>query len=356
MRVIQLLPTIAYGDAIGNHVLALRKVIENWGFETGIWAENLDERLSSDTAERMDRFPRLTSQDVIIYHGSGGSALNTLLPTLPGRKVMIYHNITPPEWFHGYSEQTEAMTANGQREIRALAGKLDYCLAVSEYNKRGLLDMGYNCPVDVCPILISFDEYCRAPSMEVLRRNADGKTKILFVGRVSPNKKHEDVIRAFYAYHKEFNSQSRLYLIGGQMDTYFRRLRRYAQTLKIEEDVIFTGHIPTEELLAYYQMADVFLCMSEHEGFCVPLVEAMYFGVPVVAYASTAIPETLGIGGVLLRDKSPGQAAREIYRLTTDPRLRRTVIDRQRRRLVDFYPENIMAILERTLLRFIKGE
>ena len=156
--------------------------------------------------------------------------------------------------------------------------------------------MGYTCPIDVCPILIPFSDYEKEPDRRVLRRyKGDGKTNLLFVGRIAPNKKQENVIRAFYFYHKYYSPDSRLFLVGSWsgMESYYERLCDYVKALGIAEHVVFTGHIRFDEILAYYHLADVFLCMSEHEGFCVPLVEAMYFHVPIVAYSCAAVPDTL---------------------------------------------------------------
>jgi glycosyltransferase involved in cell wall biosynthesis len=157
-----------------------------------------------------------------------------------------------------------------------------------------------------------------------MERMNDGRHNILFVGRISPNKKQEDVIRAFCCYRKEYDPESRLILIGsaGSMENYLEALKDYVRQLGLEESVVFPGHIRFAEILAYYRTADVFLCMSEHEGFCVPLVEAMYFGVPIAAYAAAAVPDTLGNGGLLLDSKEPAYAAAAMDRIIRDEGLR----------------------------------
>ena len=122
----------------------------------------------------------------------------------------------------------------------------------------------------------------------------DDYVNILFTGRVVPNKKQEDVIEAFYYYKRFIQPKSRLILVGSfaGIDKYHDQLEAYVNKLGLE-DVIFTGQIKFDEILAYYQLADLFLCMSEHEGFCVPIVEAMYFNVPVIARDTSAIAWTL---------------------------------------------------------------
>lgn len=358
MQIVQLLPAIAYGDAIGNDTLAIRDMILEMGFETHIYAEIIDNALPKGTAEPFSRFPDLHDDDIIIYHGSTGSELNFKLPELGGRKMMIYHNVTPPEFFRPYSREVENNVNYGLQGIQNLADKLDYCIADSEFNKNDLRCMGYTCPIDVCPILIPFSDYEKRPNQEILRTyRDDGYVNVLFVGRIAPNKKQENVIRAFYFYHKYFNPKSRLILAGswGNMEKYRDRLRTYTRRLDLTQDVSFTGQIKFDEILAYYRIADVFLCMSEHEGFCVPLIEAMYFDVPVVACRSTAIPETLGGSGVLLEDGLPQNAAREIDRVVRSEPLRTEILEKQRARLADFSYEKVNLRLKTLLSGFLGG-
>lgn len=344
MRIIQLLPTLSFGDAVGNDALAIRKILKEAGYETGIYAENIDPRLPRGTAKPVRELPRLRDEEIILYHGSTGTKLNFDLPKLPGRKVMIYHNITPPRFFEGYSSNAVQLTKYGYEGIRYLSDKIEYCLPVSEFDKQDLLSMGYACPIDVCPILIPFEDYDQAPDPKVLDlyRN-DGYTNLLFVGRISPNKKQEDVIAAFCAYHRNYNPKSRLFLVGSSngMELYERQLKYYAEQLGLSDSVIFPGHIKFNAILSYYRLADVFVCMSEHEGFCVPIVEAMYFDKPIAAYRSTAVPETMAGGGLLLEDKNPHIAAAAIDRIVRDETLRSYISARQRERLKDFSYEAV---------------
>ena len=272
------------------------------------------------------------------------------------RKVMVYHNITPPQFFEEYSVKAAQLCQNGLEGASYLADKVDYCLAVSEYNKQDLIRMGYTCPIDVLPILIPFDDYAKTPSQQVIDRYSDGCTNLIFTGRIAPNKRQEDVIRAFYDYKKFYNPKSRLILVGGHngMERYYHRLKSYINALELE-DVVFPGHIKFDEILAYYKIADVFLCQSEHEGFCVPLVEAMYFDVPVVAYDSSAIAGTLGGGGFLLKDKNPVETAGVINRVVTDEALRTQIIKNQQARLADFDHKVIEAQFKTYLDTFING-
>lgn len=356
MRIVQLLPTLSFGDAIGNDTVALKKAISDMGYISEIYAENIDKRLPSDTAKNISRLKDLKKDDVLIYHKSTGTDLTFKIQGFQCRKIMIYHNITPPEFFRPYSTAAASLTEYGYKGVEHLRDKVDYCLADSAYNKSELLRMGYTCPIDVLPILIRFEDYKQSPAKGIMSRYGDGKRNLIFVGRIAPNKKQENVIRAFYQY-KRLDPDSRLILVGSYtgMENYYERLVKYAGALGLKDDIVFTGHIKFNEILAYYRLADVFVCMSEHEGFCVPLAEAMFFDVPIIAYDTSAIGDTLGGSGILLDSNDPVFAAGVIRRVLTDELLKKQIIEGQRRRLEDFSYERIRDIFEKQLKDFIAG-
>ena len=348
MRIVQLLPGISYGDAVSNDALAIRRIIQEMGYDTGVYSQTIGSRITPDMALPLEKMGRLKEEDILLYHGALGTYLNRTVPSYPCTKVMRYHNITPPAFFYTYSNDYVDATEAGYEDMRYLSDKLDYCIADSGYNREQLLEMGYGCPVSVCPILIPLEDYRKKPDRQILERyGKDGTTNLLFVGRVAPNKKQEDIIRAFYVYRKYYNPDSRLFLVGScDIGRYGTRLRDYVDSLGLDGKVIFTGHVRFDEILAYYRVADAFVCMSEHEGFCVPVVEAMTFHVPVVAYRSCAVPETLGQGGILLEDKDPYTAAAAIHRVTSDRALRRQSILCQKRELQRFAYETVKKRLE----------
>lgn len=357
MRVVQLLPTLSFGDAIGNDTIALKGVISEMGYDTAIYAENIDKRLPEGIAQKADKLRDLKKDDVLIYHKSTGTDLTFKIDNYKCRRIMVYHNITPPEFFRPYSTAATQLTEHGYKGVEYLRDKIDYVLAVSAYNRSELVKMGYTCPMDIRPILIKFDDYRQTPDEATIKKYSDGRKNLVFVGRIAPNKKQENVIRAFYCY-KKLNPESRLILVGSStgMENYYERLVKYANALGIGDDVIFPGHIKFSEILAYYRLADAFVCMSEHEGFCVPLVEAMFFDVPVIAYDTSAISDTLGGSGVLLDNNDPVFAAAVIDRVLTDEKLRESIIEGQRRRLEDFSYERIKATFEKELTDFINGK
>ncbi|MCI1268616.1 MAG: glycosyltransferase [Ruminococcus sp.] len=354
MEMIQLLPTLSFGDAVGNDTIALKGAIRNMGFKTSIYAENVDARLPKNTGENISKLKGVSKDDVIIYHKSTGTDLSFKIPEYKCRKIMIYHNITPSEFFRPYNSIAVSLTEYGLEGVKYLSDKVDYCLADSSFNKSELIKAGYKCPIDVRPILIPFDDYKKKPDEEIVRKfSSDGYVNIIFVGRIAPNKKHENIIRAFCQY-KKINPKSRLFLVGSYsgMENYYERLLKYVKALELD-DVYFTGHIKFNQILAYYRIADIFLCMSEHEGFCVPLVEAMFFNVPIIAYDTSAISDTLGGSGILINDNDPLFTAMLIDKLVNDDILRSRVIEKQKSRLEDFRYEKIRDMFEMYLKNFL---
>ncbi len=355
VRIFQVLPTLAYGDGVGNDTLAMDTILKKHGYRTKIYAENIDGRISKGIAKQMERMPQPESQDVILYHLSTGSELNDRLTEWNCRKIIVYHNITPPHFFREYSSRSMDLCRRGRESLRMLCDVPDYCLADSLYNKQELQDMGYSCPVDVLPILIPFADYRQKPGREVMERyDGDGYTNILFTGRISPNKKQEDIIESFAYYQRYYQRKSRLFLVGSYqgMEIYRNRLERYAERLGAE-NVIFTGHIPFRDILAYYRLADLFLCLSEHEGFCIPLVEAMIFQLPIIAYDSTGVTETLGDGGILIKQKNPLEIAGMIDYVLCHPEVKAQVSAAGQARMQAFRMETIEEMFIRDLKAFI---
>jgi len=357
LKVVQIVPTIQYGDAIGNAALALRDILINMGHDTAIYADGItlreeQRRLVFSIVD----LPMLNEDDVLLFHISNSTFLHDELPKINCRKIGIYHNVTPAKYFREYSYILFRLCAKGKREVKQLRDVFDYCLTDSDFNRQDLISYGYKCPIDVCPILIPFEDYELAPNKEVVEKYKNGRTNILFLGRIAPSKKHEDVIAAFSSYKKYYDPDARLLLVGTDqhVEGYRKRLEVYIKHLGVE-DVIFTGKVMFDEMLAYYRIANVFLCMSEHEGFCVPLVESMYFDVPIIAYAGAAVPETLGGSGVLLSDKDPLITAGVIKKVVSDAKLKKEILDGQRRRLKDFSYENVSGQFKKYLEDFIEG-
>lgn len=354
MKIVQLLPTLLYGDGVGNDTLAIDNVIRELGYTTKIYAENIDGRIKGNLAKKVSQMPKLSKNDIIIYHLAIGTELNNKLRDIPGRKIIKYHNITPAQFFEKYNRVSYNLCMNGLQQMQLMKDIPEYCWADSAYNKADLERAGYTCPIDVIPIAIPFEDYDKEPDWNIIKKYEDDWVNIVFVGRIVPNKKQEDIIKTFYYYKKYINHKSRLILVGSYngMERYYERLCKYVDELKLE-DVIFTGHIKFNQILAYYHSANVFLCMSEHEGFCIPLLEAMHFRVPIIAYAQTGVKETLGDAGVPLDTKDCRVAAEMIDMLMTRDDLREQVIRKQDMRVREFSYDNTRIKITESLKRFI---
>lgn len=347
LRIIQMTPTFTYGDGVGNDVMAIHNyLLSKPNVDTKVYSEVIDERIPEDVAENISMLPLLNENDIIIFHISTGSKLNELITEIPGKKIFKYHNITSPKWFDGYSMQGKALSEKGLEQVRRLRNVPDLCLADSEFNKQELIKMGYKCPIAVVPILIPLEDYKQKADEEIIKQYRDGYTNILFTGRIVPNKKQEDVIRSFALYKKYYNPKSRLILIGAYsgIERYYEQLQLYTDTIRVD-DVIFTGKISFTQILAYYELADVFLCMSEHEGFCIPLIEAMVFQTPIIAYDSCAISETMGCGGILLKEKNFLEIAGLVNYVMKNPDIRENIIKKQREKLEMMSYDRVVSIL-----------
>jgi glycosyltransferase involved in cell wall biosynthesis len=218
-------------------------------------------------------------------------------------------------------------------QLKQLAARAALGMAVSQYNEAELVEAGFP-RTTVAPFLIDLRTLDLEPDAAV---KAAAGTTWLFVGRLAANKAQHDIVKAFAAYRRFHDTDAHLVLVGGGGDgKYGKTLTRFVHGLGLDDAVTIAGEISAEALAAYYEIADVFVSASEHEGFCVPLLEAMHHGVPIVAYAAAAIPETLGNAGLLLHDKDPCTVAAAVDRVVRDDALRRQLIDAGSRRVPTF--------------------
>jgi glycosyltransferase involved in cell wall biosynthesis len=351
-RVHQVLATLGYGDAIGHEVLGIQRVLRRAGIASEIYVETADPRLEDLTLDYREMVGAIEPNDILIHHFSIGSRASRTAYALPGRMALVYHNITPPEYFVGVHKDLVKLCFHGRRELTAYISRCDVALGDSEYNRQELQALGF--PVTgVLPVVPDFSHLDAAADhagRSYAARFDDGITNVMFVGRVIPNKKFEDVIRAFHVYRTRCNPRSRLLLVGSYsgFERYLSMLHALVARLGTP-DVHFLGHVSNEELSSLYDVADLFLCASEHEGFCVPLIEAFHKRVPVLAYAATAVPATMDGGGVLYETKDPHAVARLIDAIVDDARIEEVVLDSQDAALERLHGRDFGA----TLLRFI---
>ena len=346
----QVLATLGYGDAIGHEVLGIQRVLRAAGYESDIFVETADPRLESLTRHYRELVDATHPDNLLLHHFSIGSRASRTAYALPDRMALIYHNITPPEFFAGVHKTLARQCFRGRRELHAYADRCDMALGDSEFNRQDLVDLGFP-RTDVLPVVPDLAHLDNPADWMVVRQFDDDWTNILFVGRVIANKKIEDVIRSFHAYHTRFNPRSRLIIAGvfNLFERYFAGLTHLVRTLGLEH-VHFAGHVSDAELIAYYEVADLFLCASEHEGFCVPLIESFYKQVPVLAYAATAIPATMDGGGVLYHTKDPLHVAALMDAVLSNPDLQDAIVDAK----LDAVDRLQAKDFDGTLLRFVE--
>lgn len=355
MRVHQMTATLAYGDAITNHILEIDRRLKAWGLDSHVYAENVEPRISGVGRPDKEYEPFLDQkEDLLIYHYSVYTSNLDLYKRSQNHKIVIYHNITPPEFFRGYDSGLETVCRLGRLALSRL-GDCDLALADSDFNRRELVTAGIpDERTDVLPIFFGLDRFKdtgqNSSLLRQLRKN--GTVNLLYVGRLAPNKACEDLIKILYVYRKYVNSQAHLWLVGYRfLTTYSQFLESLIARLELEDAVTFTDRVSLADLRTYYEACDVFVYASRHEGFGVPLLESMYFDLPVLAYNSTAVPETLGPTGMLFNRLAYAEIAEALDLLVTNAELRRQIVQRQRQRLADFAPERVEAKLRRILER-----
>jgi glycosyltransferase involved in cell wall biosynthesis len=317
-RIALLTPTLITADAISNDICGMYEVLQKCGYESRLFANENTTGYDVLPSSKIKDF--LTSpQDILIYHYSMGWNIGLkLLQELKCRKVLKYHNITPPEFFVGFSVDYEHVCRSGRLQIKDIArANCDLYLSDSEYNSQELISEGADS--SKCFVVAPFHHIDRleqlAPETQVFDQFVTHDINILMVGRVAPNKGHASLIETLATYRREYNRYARLFFVGKeavQLAGYGLSLRQLAADLAIGDSVIFTGGISDAQLKGYYLAADFFILTSHHEGFCVPLVEAMALKVPIIACESSAIPETVGKAGLVWKERNPYLLAESI--------------------------------------------
>jgi glycosyltransferase involved in cell wall biosynthesis len=354
MRVDQFVTGFAPHDAIGNHTLQVRRALRAAGYESQIWAEAIHPPLDKEARPFGEDKPGGDGR-ALLYQCSTNSALAPWLADRADRGERLlsqYHNVTPARYFERWHRETARAMEQARQEMAMLAPKVGLALPVSAFNEQELLATGYQ-RTAVCPLLVDLDDYHKAPAPKTLdrlrRRRHRSGAQWLFVGRFAPNKCQHDVIGAFAAFRRLVDPGARLTLVGGASHPRYKwAVERLAHQLQLGDSVEMLEGLPEDQLLAHWAVADVFVCLSEHEGFCVPLVEAMELSVPVVAYRATAVPETLGEAGILVDDKGPVSVARAVEEACR-PGRRQDLVRAGRERAAEFSLKLTSARLVETI-------
>lgn len=323
------------GDAISQEALSLRAAFRGWGVESLLFSEvrRIQADLRREVCDAALAPSRCGPGDVALLHLSIGSPVNRVFQSLPCRKVIWYHNITPPHFYSRWQPSTAWALEQGVAQARALAGAADLNWAASRFNAEELTRLGFR-DVACFPLICESVRQVGKPDRAACRAWRDGRTNVLFVGRVAPNKRFEDLLTAFAYFQRTVEPESRLLLAGSWAgcERYRQFLAAQVRRLALQR-VEFLGPVPPALLEAAYAAADLFLCLSEHEGVGIPLLEAMARDVPVIAYAAAAVPETLDGAGLLATRKDYPVLAEWMGRLARDRGLREAVLAGQRARV-----------------------
>lgn len=359
MKIHQFVHTLTYGDAISNEAISIARLLRSIGIESSIYSVHAHEKVKSEVRkwnffqEDLEECKAKKEQIAVLLHYSIGSPLNDLYLEESGfKKALIYHNLTPETWFLGYNPRVVADLRKGRKELPEILKSVDIALADSEFNKKELLEFGCK-NAEVLPLLIDEKKWSIARNdgiYDVLKSKRG--VNILHVGRFAPNKCLHDIIKAFYFYHHKIKENSKLWLIGSDTDTeiYSFELRMLISELRLKNAVEIVGTVADSELKAFYQAADVYLCMSEHEGFCVPIIEAMHFGLPVIAFNSSAISDTVSTGGILFNEKKFAEIAELINLMLTDSNLKSNLIAQGRERVKFFSEQHFVSRINKNLV------
>jgi L-malate glycosyltransferase len=317
MEIHQLVSSIAIGDAISNAAFSLQDVLRKHGFISEIFAEQIPAELAGQ-CKHVGRYPGAdSSEKILIAHYSIASIGMVALPYFKARKILFYHNVTPYQYWININPLAAFHCLRGKSDLPKITPFINYGVAFSNFSLEDLRKAGLT-KTAVLPLKINVDQYKISADPLTMKSFNGSERKILVVGRIVPNKKVEEAVHVAAMVPK-----SRLIVAGSTRDSssYYHSIRRLAQKLKVKAD--FVGHISQQELNALYKTSDLLLVMSEHEGFCVPILEAFYFGLPVIAFAAGAIPETSNGGALLFDDKKPELLAALITKVLDDSDLKK---------------------------------
>ncbi len=337
------------GDAISNEALILQDFLRHTGYKSDIYCEQFHESDSNKVKHYREYSDK--SGSILIYHHSYSTGFLNQIHSLKARSILIYHNMTPSRFVRPYNIELANQLDLTRDTLSRMSRIFDAILCDSQYNENDLREMGFP-PGRVMPVTIPLHNYSDNNSAkERLNFLDDGKTNVLFVGRFFPNKKHQDIIKSFYFFKKR-QPHSRLILVGSfhpGVKGYTAELNNLIHELELSDDIFFPGTISDQDLYTYYHKSHIFFSMSEHEGFFVPLVESMYFDLPILAYSSSAIPETMGKSGIQLHEKDFVLAGELLYEISRNLKLSEALVKGQQKRAEEFTIPGSLNIFSETL-------
>ncbi|MBQ7667420.1 MAG: glycosyltransferase [Kiritimatiellae bacterium] len=343
----QLVAGFRRGDAISDEAMLIRDVVSSHGMAADIRCplQYVDPNDRREVADVETLAGEVSGGDIALLHLSIGSRANEVFRSLPCRRIILYHNVTPPHFFERVNPSVSQILANGREQVASLRNAAHANWAVSRFNAGELERMGYR-DVRVLPLILPDTLGKRRPG-RVLRPAPprDSFENFIFVGRLAPNKRHDRLLSVFSAYQKYVNPKCRLSVLGGSggAEAYKTMLLGYVHAFELK-NVVFTDFIDNRSLDDFYSTASAFVCMSEHEGFCAPLLEAMAWRIPVFALRAGAVPETLDGAGVLFDSSlSHEEMAEAIGAVLGNRELREAVLKKQDERLARFRRRDVWA-------------
>jgi L-malate glycosyltransferase len=344
MKVHQLLTSIVPGDAISGYAFFLQDLLRKEGFESEIFGENVAAELL-ERCKPLGVFNKYDSPDNILFvHYSIASSAMLGVPKFLGKKVIFYHNVTPYQYFVDINPLAAFHCLRGVTDLHRIAGSISAGVAFSEFSMQDLKKAGIS-RVTQLPLRVTFNPSKHLMDPVTLKMQDQRRKRVLMVGRLAPNKKIEDALRIV-----SLVRNVQLILIGSSVSSrpYYYALREMAQQLKVHCE--FAGHVSPEDLHTYFRTADALLVTSEHEGFCLPILEAFQYQVPVIARAAGAIPETTGGGAILFDESEPRESvALLLERVLQDHELRSAITKKASQVLQEHlsisYRDKILSIL-----------
>jgi L-malate glycosyltransferase len=305
------------GDAISNLMIYLKNRFLNINIPSEIYSQNIDYSVGK-LCKKYTSY-RYTKGDIIIYHHSIHSKVFDFLKNLEGspKKVFIYHNVTPAEYILSYDLTLAYYLQKGRDELLDMISFFSHNFAVSNFNRYELLNIGFK-DVHVIPIPLNVS------LLQKKTKDVSELFSILFVGRIAPNKRQTDLIKIAKIL-LNYKFPFKITLAGKtarELESYKYELSSFINYYNLEDKIEFLDFLDQDTLSRIYSNADLFISMSEHEGFCVPLLEAMYYNIPIIAFNSSAIAETLGNGGILINEKKLEYITELIYSIKINSELR----------------------------------
>ena len=329
------------GDAITGQAFIIQSWLRELGLKSQIYAQYIHKSVETKV-RHLSTYRKERGEEWAVYHHSIGSDMPNFLAGERLRLILIYHNVTPTEFFTRSDPQRAGLAQLGMQQLKELKEFTGLALADSAFNELDLKEAGFS-ETAVLPVTLSPDYYDLPSNDTLARQLRDGGSNLLFVGRLAPNKKQEDLVKLL-TYCRRIEPDCRLFLVGDRWEIgYDEWVEKLASDLHVRDALIITGKVSQQDMITYYRNATIYVSMSEHEGFGLPLVESMYFDLPVMAYGVSAVPGTMGEAGILFYEKDFERLAELVQLVAGDQELRSRIITHQRRQLQKYLEPHVRA-------------